>query len=60
MYKKEAQGQKKRKHLVPDQEFDGRCGASGADTGYPQEALEDIFLYLDMIEKKCGVRVLAV
>jgi hypothetical protein len=31
----------------------GRCGASGADTDYLQEALEDIFLYLDMMEKKC-------
>ena len=27
--------------------------ASGADSGYPQHALEDIFLYLDMIETKC-------
>jgi hypothetical protein len=37
-----------------------RWGASGADPGYPREALEDIFLYLDMIERKYGVRVLAV
>jgi hypothetical protein len=34
----------------------GRCGHQGADTGYPQEALEDIFLYWDRIEKKSSVR----
>jgi hypothetical protein len=30
-------------------------GHRGSDTGYPQGALEDISLYLDMIEKKYGV-----
>jgi hypothetical protein len=51
---------KKRKHPVPDQEFAAQMRASGADPSYPREALEDIFLYLDMIERKYGVRVLAV
>src|SRR5712672_1367912 len=45
---------KKRKHAVPNQEFDGRTRASGSGRtrGYPQEALEDITSLREMIEKK--------
>ena len=47
---------KKRKHAVPDQEFDGQTrGIRKQTRGYPQEALEDIILCWDMIEKKYGV-----
>jgi hypothetical protein len=47
---------KKWKQPVPDQEFDQLMpGIMEQTRGYPQEALEDMFLHLDMIEKKYGV-----
>jgi hypothetical protein len=46
----------RKKHPVPYKEFDRLMRAIREQTrDYPQEALEDIFLALDMIEKKYGV-----
>jgi hypothetical protein len=44
------------KHPVPYKEFDRLMLAIGEQTrDYPQEALEDIFLHLEMIEKRYGL-----
>ena len=45
-----------KKHPVPYKEFDRLMRAiKGQTRDYPQEALEEIFDYLDMIEKMYGL-----
>jgi hypothetical protein len=45
-----------RKHPVPYKEFERLMSAIREQTrDYPQEALEDIFLHLEMIEKRYGI-----
>ena len=52
---KDANGTRK-KHPVPYKEFDRLMRAIREQTrDYPQEALEEIFDYLDLIEKKYGL-----
>jgi hypothetical protein len=47
---------RKTKHPVPYKEFDRLMRAIRDQTrGYPQEALEDIFVHLEMIEKRYGI-----
>lgn len=44
------------KHPVPYKEFDRLMRAIKDQTrDYPQEALEDIFVHLEMIEKRYGI-----
>ena len=47
---------RRRKHPVPYKEFDRLMRAIRDQTrGYRQEALEDIFVHLEMIEKRYGI-----
>ena len=47
---------RQRKHPVPYKEFDRLMRAIRDQArGYPQEALEDIFVHLEMIEKRHGI-----
>ena len=53
--RREHQG-RKRKHPVPYKEFDRLMrGIRDQTRDYPQEALETIFDYLDVIEKRYGI-----
>jgi hypothetical protein len=47
-------GIRKLRCLVSYQEFERLMRASGVECGYPQEALDDILLSLDLIERKHG------
>jgi hypothetical protein len=47
---------RKRKHPVSYKEFERVIGMIREQArDYPQEALEDIFLHLEMIEKRYGI-----
>jgi hypothetical protein len=47
---------RRHKHPVPYDEFDRLMRAIRDQTrDYPQEALEEIFLHLEMIEKRYGL-----
>ena len=53
---KKEKSNRTKKHPVPYQEFERLMrGIREQTRNYPQEALEEIFVHLDMIEKKYGI-----
>jgi hypothetical protein len=55
MHERGAQGQKVEAIGTGSGIWPADAGIMERTRGYPQEALEDMFLHLDMIEKKYGV-----